>query len=150
MNGQPGRLTLELRCEIPAGRKRVFAALTEAPALATWWGPAGFTTPEIQLDLRPGGHYRFTMQPPDGTAFHLAGEFLEISPPTLLAYTFRWEEPDPDDRETIVRLSLESGGDTTQVVLSHGVFATQDRLALHTRGWSESFEKLRAFVESDQ
>src|SRR5436190_23955031 len=150
MNGQQDGLELKLRCAIPARRKRVFAALTEPDAVASWRGPSGFTTPEINLDAREGGHYRITMQPPEGTAFHLAGEFLEITAPTLLAYTFRWEEPDPDDRETIARLSLQSVGDATRVVLSQGFFATQERLGLHTRGWSESFEKLRAFLESDQ
>jgi uncharacterized protein YndB with AHSA1/START domain len=149
MNGQRDRLTLDLRCTIRARPERVFAALTEPDALSIWWGPAGFTTPEIRLDLRKGGYYRFTMQPPDGPGFHLAGEFLEISPPDLLAYTFRWEEPDPDDRETIVRLCLNRVGNLTEVVLSQGDFATQERLTLHVSGWSESFEKLRPFVESD-
>jgi Activator of Hsp90 ATPase homolog 1-like protein len=70
-------------------------------------GPHGYTTPEIDLDLRVGGGYRFTMQPPDGDRFHLAGEFLKIEPPSRLVYTFRWEEPDPDDRETVVTIGQE-------------------------------------------
>ena len=148
MNGQRDRLRLDLRGKIRARRERVFAALTEPDALATWWGPAGFTTPEIRLDLRQGGSYRFTMQPPDGPAFHLVGEFLQIAPPDLLAFTFRWEEPDPDDQETIARLRLNDAGSLTEVVLSQGDFATHERLALHARGWTESLEKLRRFVES--
>jgi uncharacterized protein YndB with AHSA1/START domain len=95
-----------------------------------------------------GGGYRFTMQPPDGDRFHLAGEFLEIEPPSRLVYTFRWEEPDPDDRETVVTLSLDEVGDATQVSLSQGEFATEARLELHRSGWTDSSEKLRELIDS--
>ena len=113
-----------------------------------WWGPRGFTTPEIALDLRVGGAYRFGMQPPDGDLFHLSGEFLQVEPPRLLAYTFRWDEPDPDDRETVVRLSLDDVADGTRLSLSQGEFATEERLALHTGGWSDSLDKLSALLDA--
>jgi uncharacterized protein YndB with AHSA1/START domain len=110
-------------------------------------GPRGFTTPGIDLDLRVGGGYRFTMQPPGGDPFHLSGEFLEIDPPGRLVYTFRWDEPDPDDRQTVVTLSLGDLADATQVSLSQGEFATEARLALHRGGWTDSMEKLRELIE---
>lgn len=148
MNGESDRLVLELTYGLDAPRERIFRALTEPDALATWWGPAGFTTPEIELDLNVGGGYRFGMQPPDAELFHLAGEFLEIDPPSLLVYTFRWEEPDPDDQQTVVRLSLDAIGDVTEVSLTQGDFLTEARLALHRDGWTDSFVKLREFIES--
>ena len=150
MNGLPDRLVLELSCVLDATRERVFAALTEPAVLRTWWGPAGFTIPEIALDLRVGGGYRFGMQPPDGDLFHLAGEFLEIDPPNRLVYSFRWEEPDPDDRETVVTLSLRASGDGAELSLLQGEFATEARLALHRDGWTESFQKLRDLVASSR
>ena len=134
---------------LAAPRERVYEALTEPTALAKWWGPEGFSTPSIQLDLRVGGGFRFAMQPPDGEVFHLAGEFLEVDPPSRLVYTFRWEEPDPDDQETVVRLSVDSVGEATEVSLWQGEFATEARLALHRSGWADSFEKLQALIESD-
>ena len=102
MDARVGRMVLELKCVLGAPRERIFRSLTEPAELAKWWGPQGFTTPEIDLDLRVGGHYRFGMQPADGDLFHLSGEYLEIHPPSRLVYTFRWEEPDPDDRGTVV------------------------------------------------
>lgn len=146
MNGQPGRLVLELRCLVDAPRERTFRSLTEPAELAKWWGPHGFTTPEIDLDLSVGGDYRFGMQPPDGDLFHLSGEFLEIVPPSRIVYTFRWEEPDPEDQETVVTLSLADVGDATEVALSQGEFATQARLELHRDGWADGFEKLRELI----
>jgi uncharacterized protein YndB with AHSA1/START domain len=77
----------------------------------------------------------------------LSGEFLEIDPPGRLVYTFRYDEPDPDDRETVVTLSLDDVADATEVSLSQGEFATGARLALHRSGWTDSLEKLRELIE---
>lgn len=141
-------LVLQLTSVLPARRERIFHALTTPAELAAWWGPAGFTTPAIDLDLRLGGRYRFTMQPPQGEAFHLAGEILEIDAPSRLVYSFRWEEPDPDDRTTTVTLSLRDLGGATEVSLTQGEFATDARLELHRDGWTDSFAKLGQFVQS--
>jgi len=143
---QPSGLLLTMTCAVDAPRERVFRMLTEPVELAKWWGPRGFTTPEIELDLSVGGGYRFGMQPPEGELFHLAGEYFEIDRPSRLAYTFRWEEPTPDDRETVVSLSLAAIGDATELSLSQGMFATKERRSLHRNGWSDSFEKLRAVI----
>ncbi len=142
-------MLLKLTCALHAPRERIFSMLTVPVELAKWWGPRGFTTPRIELNLSVGGGYRFSMKPPDGDLFHLHGEFLEIDPPSRLVYTFRWEEPTPDDRETVVTLTLEALGDATEVSLSQGMFATEERLALHRDGWSDGFGKLREVVESD-
>jgi uncharacterized protein YndB with AHSA1/START domain len=139
-----GDLTLELERTVPASREAVWKALTEPDELARWWGPAGFTTPGIELDLRPGGAYRFAMRPPEGEPFHLSGEFTEVEPPSRLTYTFVWEPPNPDDRETLATISLGEAGDSTKVTLVQGSFATPERLALHRDGWTESLEKLAA------
>jgi uncharacterized protein YndB with AHSA1/START domain len=139
-------LVLERTWVLDAPRESVFRALTEPAAVAQWWGPSGFATPEIELHLEVGGRYRFGMQPPDGDLFHLAGEFLEIDPPRRLAYSFRWEEPTPDDQDTVVTLTLDALPHGTRVSLSQGEFANEDRLALHESGWADSLEKLRGLV----
>jgi uncharacterized protein YndB with AHSA1/START domain len=142
MTDAPGPLVLELSCALDASRERVFRALTDPAELVKWWGPSGFTTPEIETDPKAGGRYRLGMQPPDGELFYLAGEFLEIDAPTRLAYTFRWEEPDPDDLDTVVRLSLQAVAGRTRMSLWQGPFATEARLALHRSGWIDSLQKL--------
>lgn len=141
-------LSLELTCTVEAPPGRVFEALSEPSQVAAWWGPRGFTTPDVSINLNVGGGYRFTMQPPEGGAFHLSGEFLEISPPSSLAYTFRWEEPDPDDVETTVRVTLVKAESGTLLSVAQGAFATDARLELHRGGWTDSLERLREFIES--
>jgi hypothetical protein len=64
-------------------------------------------------------------------------------------FTFRWEEPDPDDVETVAALSLAAIGDATRLSLVQGDFATEARLNLHRGGWSDSVVKLQQLLESD-
>ena len=131
---------------LPAPRALVFRACTEPSELRKWWGPRDFTAPSIEMDLRPGGSYRIAMQPPDGDMFYLAGEFVEVDPPARLAYTFRWEDPDPDDRETLVTLSFGDLGESTEVLFTQGAFATEERRALHDQGWTDGFERLQELL----
>ena len=131
---------------LPAPRARVFAACTTPGELAKWWGPAGFSAPSVELDVRIGGRYRIAMQPTDGDLFYLAGEFLEVDPPARIAYTFRWEDPDPDDQENVVTLSLGERGDSTELVLTQRPFATEARRALHEQGWTDSLERLERLM----
>ena len=142
VNARPGGL-LRLSWVLEAPPARIFGMMTEPTELVKWWGPRGFTTPAVEIDLHVGGGYRVSMQPPDGELFHLSGEFHEIDPPGRLVYTFRWDEPTPDDRPTVVTIRLVAGGDATEVSLTQGMFATYERLTLHRDGWTDSIEKLR-------
>jgi uncharacterized protein YndB with AHSA1/START domain len=141
-------LALNMSSVLPADRSLVFSALTERDMLEKWWGPKGFTAPSIDVDLRVGGGYRIAMQPPDADLFYLAGEFLEVDPPARLAYTFRWEDPDPDDQETVVTLSLRDLDESTELVLNQGAFATEARRMLHEQGWTDAFDRLQTLLSS--
>ncbi|MET7304944.1 SRPBCC domain-containing protein [Embleya sp. NPDC005575] len=144
-----GGLRLHLQRVLRAPRSVVFRALTEPQELAKWWGPDGFVTPSVESDLRRGGGYRIAMQPPEGDLFYLVGEFVEVDPPARLSYTFRWEDPDPEDRETVVTLSLRDiGGTWAELDFSQGNFATERRQALHEEGWTQSLNKLEELMSS--
>lgn len=137
------KLTLHLERVLPASRSLVFRMHAEPDLLAQWWGPKGFSAPSVELDLRVGGGYRIAMQPPDGDRFFLSGEFRDVDPGARLSYTFRWEPPDPDDRETVVTFSLRDLGESTALMVDQGRFATEARRALHEQGWTESLDRLQ-------
>jgi len=143
---QSGELTLELERVLPAAPSVAFAACSDPDELPKWWGPQGFTIPSIEFDPRIGGTYRIEMQPPDGDAFYLTGEFRAVDPSARLAFTFAWEEPAPDDIETLVVLSFRDRGESTEVALRQGPFKTEARRALHRDGWMDSFDKLERLL----
>jgi uncharacterized protein YndB with AHSA1/START domain len=141
-------LTLELNRALPAAPSQVFAVFTDPNELARWWGPEGFSTPSLELDPRVGESYRIEMLPPEGEAFYLTGEFHVVDLPTRLVYTFRWEDPDPDDVETVVDLSFRDFGESTEVVFTQGLFKTEARRALHRDGWTDSFDRLERLIST--
>ena len=141
-----GELTVKLSSSVQAPAQRVFEAMTDPNQVAEWWGPEGFTCPEVTLDVRVGGAYRIAMQPPEGELFHLAGEYVEVSPASHLAYTFRWEPPAPDDRETVPRLALRESAGATEIELTQGPFATEARRDLHEAGWTDTFARLTRYL----
>src|SRR5437868_14297005 len=143
---QSSELTLEVKRVLPAAPSVVFAAFSDPDKLAKWWGPEGFTVPSLEFDPRVGARYRIEMPPPEGNSFYLGGEFREFDPPVRLAFTFVYDEPNPDDVDTLVELSLRDLGESTEVVYAQGPFKTAARRGLHRDGWTDSFAKLEQFV----
>jgi uncharacterized protein YndB with AHSA1/START domain len=88
------------------------------------------------------------MQPPEGDLFYLSGEFRAVEAPARLVYTFRWEDPDPEDRETLVTMSLRDVNDMTELDLVHEGFATERRRALHDGGWTDSLDRLEQLLST--
>jgi uncharacterized protein YndB with AHSA1/START domain len=72
-----------------APRAKVFELWTGPEHVGKWWGPAGFTITIDEMDVRPGGIWRFTMHGPDGTDYPNTIVYDEVSPPERLVYTHR-------------------------------------------------------------
>jgi uncharacterized protein YndB with AHSA1/START domain len=67
----------------------VFRAWTDPAQVSVWWGPRGFTTTSHEIDIRPGGRWRFVMHGPDGTDYDNLITFVEIVAPERLVYDQR-------------------------------------------------------------
>ena len=146
MASEPGGLMLEIERVLAAGPAVVFEAFSVPEELAQWWGPKDFTVPSLRFDPRVGESFRIEMQPPEGDAFYLTGQLREVEPLARLAYTFVWEDPDPDDVETLVGLSFRELGESTEVVLTQGPFKTKPRRELHRNGWTDRFDMLEQLI----
>jgi uncharacterized protein YndB with AHSA1/START domain len=143
---EPSVTTLHLEKPLPLPPERVFDAFVTAERFRSWWGPAGFTVQDLRLEVREGEDYRIAMKPPEGDVFHIRGTFVAVDAPRRLAFTFAYEEPDPDDREALVTLNFQPEGPGTRLVLDHGPFETEPRLELHRVGWTETLARLEGFL----
>jgi len=62
-----------------------FEAWTNPEHITSWWDPTGARLAACEVDLRPGGRFRFVNQGTHGApAFE--GVYREISPPSRLAF----------------------------------------------------------------
>jgi uncharacterized protein YndB with AHSA1/START domain len=147
-SARSGELVLEITRVFPVPSDTVFAALCDSYELRKWWGPKELTVATLNFRPAVGERYRIEMQQPDGHAFTIFGVFREVNRPIRLAYTFAYEEPDEDDVETLVALTLRDLGGSTEVLLSQGPFKTEARLSLHRGGWADSFDKLELLMRA--
>jgi uncharacterized protein YndB with AHSA1/START domain len=70
-----------------ASRQRVFDAHTRPELLKRWFGPHGWQLSVCEVDLSPGGAWRYVMAGPGGQRMVLHGAYLEIDAPNRLVMT---------------------------------------------------------------
>ena len=95
-----------------APRRLVFDAMTKPEHVKRWWGRLGdgYSVPVCDIDLRPGGAWRFVNRHPKGeAAFH--GEYREVAPPDRLVFTEIFE-PFPDSVSEVTAEFTEEGAQT--------------------------------------
>jgi uncharacterized protein YndB with AHSA1/START domain len=95
-----------------APRHLVFEAMTRPEHVRRWWGGLGegYSVPVCEIDLRPGGRWRFVNRHPKGeVAF--SGKYLEIVPPSRLVFT-EVMEPHPEPGSVVTTEYTEENGQT--------------------------------------
>lgn len=106
---------------LEAPRERVFEAFTTQSQVERWWGPDGFTVTTDEMDVRPGGIWRFTMHGPDGTDYLNEMTYEVVAPPELLVYTV--SSPGADDPPSRGMVALDEMAGMT-VLTMKAVFAS--------------------------
>ena len=107
-SGNEIRLTRLFR----APRHLVFEAMTKPEHVKQWWGRLGegYSVPVCEIDLRPGGRWRFVNRHLKGeAAFH--GEYREVTPPSRVVFTEIFEDF-PDTVSVVTAELTDEGGNT--------------------------------------
>jgi uncharacterized protein YndB with AHSA1/START domain len=99
-----------------APREMVFEAWTDPEQVVQWWGPFGFTTTIHEMDVRPGGVWRFVMHGPDGTDYNNHVVFEEVVRPERLVYRHGGGEEN-DVKEFHVTVTFDEDDDKTRLTL---------------------------------
>lgn len=126
----------EVRVErtFDAPREAVFDAWTTPEVLRRWWvAMPGGTCTLAEVDLRVGGGYRLSMAEPSGGVHTVAGEYVEISRPDLIAYTWAWEGN--EEGVSLVTVEFLDANGRTRVVITHGGIDDGESRGRHEHGW---------------
>jgi uncharacterized protein YndB with AHSA1/START domain len=86
-----------------APRQIVFDVWTDPEHIGQWWGPNGFTTTTHQMDVRPGGVWRFIMHGPDGTDYKNRIIYIEVAEPERLVF---WHDGDEGDENQAFHVTV--------------------------------------------
>ncbi len=146
-SGRPADRALEISRIVDAPRELVFKAWTDPEEIARWWGPQGFTTTSLTMDLHPGGAYRACMRSPTGTLHCRQGVYQEIVPPERLVFTFAWEDAAGDPgHETVVTVTFAEQGGKTLLTLHQATFETVAACDDHRGGWTSCLERFAEYL----
>ena len=108
----PGEREIRMTRLFDAPRHLVFEAMSRPEHISQWWGRLGegYSVPVCEVDLRPGGAWRFVNRHPNGEAgFH--GVYREIAPPERVVFTEIFD-PFPDSESVVTAVLTEENGKT--------------------------------------
>ena len=112
---------------LDAPRERVFAAFTDPGHVGKWYGPDGFTITTHEMNVKPGGVWRFIMHAPDGTDYDNRIEYVEVTRPERLVYLHGSRPDDPDAFDATVTFAEHDGKTRVTMRLVFKTKAQRDR-----------------------
>ncbi|MES1254709.1 MAG: SRPBCC family protein [Acidobacteriota bacterium] len=131
--------------------KTVWDAWTDSGQVAQWWGPRGFTITTHSKDLRPGGHWAYTMHGPDGTDYANKTIYHEVEPCARLVY----DHGGNDDRPPLFRVTAtfaEVKGQTRMelcLTLPTPEEAEQTRQFIKKAGGNSTWDRLAEYLAEE-
>jgi uncharacterized protein YndB with AHSA1/START domain len=144
-------LVLERVVDVPPSL--IWAAWTKPEHLRKWFAPAPWTIADCEVDLRPGGVFRFVLVSPDGEESPSIGCFLEVVPNERLVWTdalLPGYRPSLNPFFTAV-VTLEPRGEGTRytAIAIHRDAATRQQhedMGFH-EGWGQTLDQLVALAK---
>ncbi len=143
-----GDLVFERTFDAP--RELVWKAFTDPDLLPRWWGPKGSTATVVEMDVRPGGKWRYISSAAgrDDVAFY--GEYLEVTRPETIKWTFMFDVEGIGAQGGPETMTLgETDGRTRVIAISHMGSAEAIDGALATgmaAGAIETYDRLEALL----
>lgn len=141
--------------KLPVRRDEVYRAWTEPELFQQWFTPPGSSPVTAEMDVRPGGKYKITLQPIDlaRQTTHVVGAYVDVSPPERLVFTWTWEEApalegldDLEELDSRVTVLFDDIDGATKISVTHERLDTEDLRAFHRWGWSTTLDQLALVV----
>jgi uncharacterized protein YndB with AHSA1/START domain len=143
---------------VNAPRARVYRALLDARAIATWMVPTGMTSRVHTFEPREGGAFRISLTYDAPTAagkttaqtdtYH--GRFVTLVPNERVVETVEFETPNPAMQgEMTITITLAEHDGGTELTAVHDGLPPGLSPVDNETGWRLSLGKLAALVESD-
>ena len=147
------REVLRIKRIFSAPRERVFDAWIKAEMLARWFGPEGFSVVHVEAHPYVGGSYNIEICSPDGQLIRHFGDYIEVSRPDKLIFTWMLENQACQGSEnlcaeTLVSIEFSAVDQGTEITLSHEQLPDKRALDGHKFGWNSSLVSLTRFLET--
>ena len=111
-----------------APRDVVWKVMTDPDRITYWWGPRGYTTTVVEMDVRTGGRWRYINHTTGGEDVPFKGEYLDVVPPERIVRTFIVDIPGMSEHVGIETMTLEDLGDGRTKIVEKSTFTSTDEL----------------------
>ncbi len=141
--------SVSLHRVIKAPPQKVYRALTEANALASWIPPYGFLCTIHSMNVAVGGTFKMSFHNfSTGNGHSFGGKYMEIKHNEFLKYTDVFDDPNlPGETMTSVWLQKVLVGTEIKIVQEN--IPAIIPVEMCYLGWQESLEKLIILVEPE-
>jgi uncharacterized protein YndB with AHSA1/START domain len=107
----PSEREIVLTRVFDAPRSIVFDAMTKPEHLVRWFGPHGWKLSVCEVDLRPGGAWRWVLTRPGAKDMGMSGVYQEVAPPERLVSSESFDDYPGESLNTLT--FVEQDGKTT-------------------------------------
>ena len=145
-------LVLERVIDVPLAL--VWTAWTKPEHVSKWFAPKPWTVASCEMDLRPGGAFRFVMRSPEGQEFPNVGCYLEVVPQSKLVWTdalLPGYRPAPEPFFTaVVSMQTEGKGTRYRAIAVHKDAVSREK---HEQmgffeGWGQVLDQLVTYAKN--
>ena len=132
----------------------VWEVWTKPEHLTNWWGPIGFSTTTHEMNVKPGGVWRFMMHGPDGKDYPNKIVFIEVVKPELLVYKHTGEEHTADVRFHVT-VNFEKQGNKTKLTMRSLLESVEEFERIMKEygaeeGMKQTVDRLAEYLETKQ
>lgn len=141
----PSDLELVITRTFDAPRSLVWSVFTDPNHLPNWQ-PSQATMPVCEIDLRPGGTWRFVYQTTNGRKFTATGTYRDVDPPKRFVQVQNVN----GEENTSTTTFTEDGGRTVVTVSNlYASVASRDTALKYAKfGTASSYTRLDAYLAS--
>ena len=145
-----GDLEIVTTRDFAAPRDLVFEAWTNPEHVRRWWGLRRQSLALCQIDLRPGGKWRYVLREADGKEVGFNGVYREIEAPAKVVATYRYEPMPEFEAVTTTTFTERNGVTTVRDVCRHNSKEERDGhyYSGMEQGMRECFDRLTELLES--
>jgi uncharacterized protein YndB with AHSA1/START domain len=129
-----------------APRSLVWSVFTDPKHLPNWQ-PSGATMPVCEIDLRPGGTWRYVYRRTHGAEHEVIGTYRDVDPPKRFVQVMT---VNGEENTSTTSFAEDDGRTTVTVSTRYASTASRDQALKYANfGMASSFTRLDAYLASN-
>ena len=148
----PSEREVRMRRGFAAPPALVFDAHTVPSLLRRWYAPPGWELIVCEIELKPGGSFRYVTRQPEGKEVGQFGTFRAVERPDRIVHTENWEDWNPGEVLVTAEFAADGEGTLLSVTTLFPSKDVRDQLVAFgmTDGAEAAYQKLDTVLAEER